>query len=333
MSTWPLEGNPRDTSDDYGDRVSGRPELLTVTLSQFQHGSRDRTCELVGGAFRRATWTPEGPGVLDVREALSERPEAWGYGPGGEWLVAMWARYRGDGDHIPDFEIHHETVAAARRRYGHLALGASGTPYHELLPSVLGQRITAQEAYAQWYRLVDRYGEPAPDPTGSLRLPPRPEVLAEVPYYALHRLGIEKKRADALREVGRAGHWLCKDWLGSPPSSPLHRGQDGVTVDQTTLNEATSALQRVRGVGIWTAAVAGGLAFGDPDALQVGDYHVKNTVAWALEGRERGTDDEMIASLEMYRGQRHRVVRWLEMDGWRAPMRGPKRRILSIARL
>jgi hypothetical protein len=75
------------------------------------------------------------------------------------------------------------------------------------------------------------------------------------------------------------------------------------------------------------------LAFGDPDALLVGDFHVKNTVAFALEGRIRGTDKEMVATLEPYRGQRHRIVRWLQLNGVRAPARGPRRRIVSITRL
>lgn len=233
--------------------------------------------------------------------------------------MARWPHYRGDRDTLPRVAPRHEAVSTACRRWGRLALGASGSPYHELLPAILGQRITAREAYAQWYRLVDTYGEPAPDPRGTLKLPPRPDVLAVIAYHDLHELGVEKRRADTLREVGRAGHWLIDDWSATP--------------DSADLSAWTSSLRRIRGVGVWTAAVAGGLAFGDPDALQVGDFHVKNTVSWALEKRPRGTDEEMVATLSCYSGQRHRVVRWLELDGWRAPKRGPRRRIVSIARL
>jgi len=211
----------------------------------------------------------------------------------------------------------HEAVERAMRTWSPLPLGASGTPYHELLPAVLGQRITAKEAHAQWHRIVDRWGEPAPYPEGRLKLPPAPDRLAAVPYHEFHSLGIEKKRADTLREVARNFRWLSRDWFdGNSEVSP----------------DATASLQRMRGVGVWTAAVAGGIAFGDPDALLVGDFHVKNTVAWALHGRPRGSDEEMEASLADYAGQRHRVVRWLELDGWRAPLRGPRRRIVSIAR-
>ena len=291
-----------------------------MCLSQFRHGSRDRTCQLGPDAFRRATWTPEGPGVLDVRRPFSPDPEPFGHGPGGEWLVRMWPRYRGDHDIAPPVVSRHRAVQEAQRRWGALRLGASGSPYHELIPSILGQRITAKEAYAQWYRLVDRHGERAPDPLGVLMLPPRPDRLATVAYHELHPLGIEKKRADTLRALGSHARWLLEDW---------YRADD---VDRPAATR-TEALRRIPGVGVWTAAVAGGIAFGDPDALQIGDFHVKNTVAWALEGSPRGSDDEMVATLSCYPGQRHRVVRWLELDGWRAPLRGPRRRIVSIGRL
>jgi hypothetical protein len=65
----------------------------------------------------------------------------------------------------------------------------------------------------------------------------------------------------------------------------------------------------------------------------VGDFHVKNTVAWALTGRARGTDEEMVATLAVYTGQRWRVVRMLERCGFTAPRFAPRRRLLDIARL
>ena len=71
----------------------------------------------------------------------------------------------------------------------------------------------------------------------------------------------------------------------------------------------------------------------DPDALEVGDFHVKNTVAYALSGRHRGSDEEMCRLLEPYAGQRRRVVTWLTLAGWRAPAHGPRRRNVPVARL
>lgn len=89
----------------------------------------------------------------------------------------------------------------------------------------------------------------------------------------------------------------------------------------------------IPGVGRWTAAVAGAVAFGDPDAIAVGDFHLKNVVAWSLRGQARGTDEEMLEVLEPYAGQRGRVVRWLQIDGHRAPARGPRKPIIPITQL
>jgi len=294
------------------------PELVAHCLAQCRTGRNDRTTEISRESFRRATWTPDGPGVLEVCGPVSSLPVVRGHGPGGPWLVQSWGRLRGDHDRSVALVSRHQAVERAMRNWSALPLGASGTPYHELLPAVLAQRITAKEAAVQWHRMVDRWGERAPDPEGRLKLPPSPERLAEVPYHEFHTLGIEKRRADTIREVARNFRWLARDWF------------DG---ERQTPEDATASLRRIRGVGVWTAAVVGGIAFGDPDALLVGDFHVKNTVAWALHGRPRGTDEEMLESLASYAGQRHRVVRWLQLDGWRAPRRGPRRRIVSIGRL
>ena len=74
-------------------------------------------------------------------------------------------------------------------------------------------------------------------------------------------------------------------------------------------------LRAIPGIGPWTAAEVGIRAFGDPDAVSVGDFHLPNMVAWALAGEPRGTDERMLELLEPYRGQRGRVLRLLELSG------------------
>jgi hypothetical protein len=64
----------------------------------------------------------------------------------------------------------------------------------------------------------------------------------------------------------------------------------------------------------------------------VGDYHLKNTVAHALAGEARATDERMLELLAPYRGQRGRVVRLLQLDGHGAPKFGPRQRVLPMAR-
>ena len=73
-------------------------------------------------------------------------------------------------------------------------------------------------------------------------------------------------------------------------------------------------------------------AMGDPDAVAVGDFHLKNVVSFNLAGEPRGTDERMLELLAPYEGQRGRVVRLLMLDGKAPPAFGPRQRILPMAR-
>jgi len=96
---------------------------------------------------------------------------------------------------------------------------------------------------------------------------------------------------------------------------------------------AYRALRAFPGIGPWTVAEVGARAFGDPDAVSVGDVHLPHMVAWALSGEPRGTDERMLELLEPYRGQRGRVVRLLELAGVRVPRYGPRLAPRRIERL
>jgi 3-methyladenine DNA glycosylase/8-oxoguanine DNA glycosylase len=72
-------------------------------------------------------------------------------------------------------------------------------------------------------------------------------------------------------------------------------------------------------------------AYGDRDAVSVGDYHLPHQVAWALAGEARGTDARMLELLEPYRGHRARALRLLALAGIQAPRFGPRMRLRKIA--
>ena len=74
------------------------------------------------------------------------------------------------------------------------------------------------------------------------------------------------------------------------------------------------------------------MALGDADAVSVGDYHLKNVVAWALAQEPRATDARMLELLEPYAGHRGRVCLLLESAGVQAPRYGPRQRIQPIAK-
>ena len=267
------------------------------------------------GAARmeRATHTPLGPGTIavDIADDGIHQVQVWG--DGGPWLADRHQRLSARTTATPRITAHHPTLERAVHRIGHLQLPATDTPYHEVLPAILGQRITAAQAMSQWAALCNRFGELAPGPLG-LRLPPSPARLARIASWEFHRLGIERQRASALVVAARYATFIDRT-----------RDLDG--------EAARSALMTLPGIGIWTAAVAIGVSHGDPDALPVGDFHVKNTVAYALTGKSRGTDEEMLDTLAGYAGTRWLVVRVLEKAGLTAPRYAPKRRLLNIARL
>jgi 3-methyladenine DNA glycosylase/8-oxoguanine DNA glycosylase len=56
----------------------------------------------------------------------------------------------------------------------------------------------------------------------------------------------------------------------------------------------------------------------------VGDYHLKNHVAWVLAGEVRGSDERMVELLEPYRPHRARMMRVIELSGITAPRFGPR---------
>jgi 3-methyladenine DNA glycosylase/8-oxoguanine DNA glycosylase len=68
------------------------------------------------------------------------------------------------------------------------------------------------------------------------------------------------------------------------------------------------------GVGMWTAAETAQRAWGDADALSVGDYHLAKMVGWSLLGHPID-DPAMVKLLEPLRPHRHRAVRLLEASG------------------
>jgi 3-methyladenine DNA glycosylase/8-oxoguanine DNA glycosylase len=292
------------------DEVAAPPQH--TTLSPMRSGRGDPTTVLAPGEFWRATFTPDGPGTLRLSWA-SGRSTVRAWGPGADWLVSRVHHMVGNRDAGHRFVDAHPAIMRAQRNHPDLRIGASGTLYHELLPTILAQRITGGEALSQWRRLCMLLGEPAPGPLTGLRLPPHPDRLAGMPSWWFHPHGVERSRADTLRTVARHAAKLW-DWAQLPAG------------------ECAQKLVLLPGVGEWTIGTVLAIALGEPDAIAVGDYHLKNIVGHALTGRARSTDEQMVELLQPYRGQRGRVVRLLQLDGHSAPKFGPRQRILPMHR-
>ncbi|MEP7202959.1 MAG: DNA-3-methyladenine glycosylase 2 family protein [Ilumatobacteraceae bacterium] len=285
---------------------------VSACLSAYRFGGGDPTTRCGAGEFWRASFTPAGPATLRITWN-GDNIDAQAWGEGRQWMLEQVKPMTGAHDAGFQFRDAHPAVLRAQRNHPNVRFGASSMLYHELIPTILAQRITAGEAIRQWHWLCKRLGQPAPGPAQGLLLPPSPAALAGRPAWWFHPLGIEAKRAEALRAVGKHAEKLW-GWAQLP------------------IADATAKLALLRGIGQWTIGSVMASAMGDPDAVAVGDFHLKNIVSTALAGEPRGTDERMLELLAPYAGQRGRVVRLLMLDGHSAPAFGPRRRILPIAR-
>lgn len=288
-----------------------RPLDLLSTLGPLAHGRGDRTARVSPRESWLAFRTPDGPATLRLAVHGRRRLTALAWGPGGERALCDVHLLVGEEDRPEGFVARHRVLRDLQRRHAGLRMPRSGRVLHALVPSILEQKVTATEAFRSYAALLRTYGEPAPGPA-DLLLPPAPRILAELPYHAFHPLGIERRRADIIRRAAARA-----DWLEAARSN----------------DEAARRLRSLPGVGRWTVAEVMRSAFGDPDAVSVGDLHVPSSVAWALAGEPRATDERMLQLLEPYRGQRGRVQRLLEVGGVVAPRRGPRLAPRMIAAL
>jgi 3-methyladenine DNA glycosylase/8-oxoguanine DNA glycosylase len=315
-------------TNSVGERTGARPadaEILVAmpgpyrlagTLAIHRRGDGDPAFRIEqSGAVWAATRRGSGPVTLFLQPVDGGvRVRAWGAGAGE--AVAGAAAFLGAADDPAALVPVHAAVAQGARQGRGLRIGRSGAVFEALMPAILEQKITGDEARRTYRALVRVHGEDAPGPPG-LRLPPSPEVLATLPYHAFHPLGLERRRAELIRAVAREAPRLERLAVQVAEAAPGPSRE-------AALASAYAGLRAFPGIGPWTAAEVGLRAFGDPDAVSVGDFHIPNMVCWALAREPRGTDERMLELLEPYRGQRGRVTRLLELTGARAPRYGPR---------
>ena len=178
------------------------PLDLRLVLGIHQHGRWDPTIRFeASGSAWRATRTAAGPATLFVQAAPGAiRARAWG--PGAAIALAGLEALLGLDDEPAALVPRHPAVADAVRRLPGLRIGRTEAVLEALIPAILEQKITGDEARRTYVALIRDYGEPAPGPAG-LRLQPSPEVLAGLPYHAFHPLGLERRRAELIRAVAR----------------------------------------------------------------------------------------------------------------------------------
>lgn len=274
----------------------------------------DPTVRLGNGRFERATQTPDGPASirLDWPTGSADHPEPTGslgrrqvgistWGPGGGWLLDRVEGLVGLADDSSGFDPEHKPLRDVWRRHQNRRLIRTGTLWHDLLWTIVQQRVTRVDASEQWKRLVAALGSPAPGPV-DLMLPPEPGVVGARHYTEFHRFGIERKRAEYLRGAARLGERLAS------------------AVDEP-LESVRPKLESAPGIGPWTVSSLATFTWGEADAVIVGDDGIPSMVTWLLAGEPKGDDRRMLELLEPYRPHRGRVIQLVFAAGVRPPRR------------
>ena len=256
-----------------------------------------------------------GPVTARITASAPEVVECEAWGEGAAEFVDTAPGMLGADDDATGFAPEEPTIAAAYRKAPNLRLGRTGQVLEALIPAVLEQRVAGADSFRSWRLLVTKFGAPAPGPAPArMRVLPAADVWRRIPSWEFHRANVDPGRARTI--VGCAQR-----------ASSLER------LTQRAPESAREALTSLPGVGVWTAAETAQRAFGDADALSIGDYHLAKVIGWALLGHPID-DAQMVRLLEPLRPHRYRAVRLLEVSGLASYARfGPRRPIKNLSKL
>jgi 3-methyladenine DNA glycosylase/8-oxoguanine DNA glycosylase len=291
-------------------REFGSPRDLAAMLGVLSRGSGDPAYRREqGGVVWLTGLGPDGPVSLRLSPG-SAGVGAQFWGEGAQWAADHVDDLLGGKDDPSGFVPVHPLIERQWRRYRDtLRVPRTLLTWQVALAAVLEQRVTGVEARGAWRALVSDHGAPAPGPVPErMRVPPSPDEVLRVPSWDWRRYGVDRQRIATIRELARCAHLLVR-----AEDLPPAEGRDLLT--------------RIPGVGPWTAAEISARAFGDADAVSVGDYHLARNVTFALTGRTDGTDEDMLGLLAPYAGHRHRAVRLIELSGSAPARRGPRMRL------
>jgi 3-methyladenine DNA glycosylase/8-oxoguanine DNA glycosylase len=290
----------------------GGPASPSMTLAPQRRGPGDPCYQVVDGTIWKTSLLPSGPVTARIATSAPGTVDCEAWGDGADEFVEHLPALLGVHDDVTGFAPEEPTIAAAYRRVPHLRLGRTDRVIEALVPAVLEQRVAGKDAFRAWRLLVTKFGSPAPGPAPArMRVPPPADVWRRVPSWEFHLANVDPGRARTV--VGCAQRADAVERLSARPPEA-----------------AREALMTLPGVGVWTAAEVAQRAWGDADALSVGDYHLSNVVGSTLLGH-RIDDDEMLELLEPLRPHRFRATRLLEVSGMaRNPRFGARQAIPNL---
>lgn len=281
---------------------------MSTILSVLRRGPADPTYRTdPDGMIWRGLRTPEGTATLRIDPQPREATVfAAAWGDGADWALEALPAMLGADDDPTGFKPRHPVVAQAHRRHPHLRVPKTGLVMEALVPAIVEQKVTGQEAFAGFRQLVYRFGERAPGAGEAQKVwvQPSPHQLRAIPSWEWLRMHVDPARSKTIVRAALVASALERT-VGLPADEIDHR------------------LRSVPGIGVWTSAEVRFRAHGDADAVSFGDYHVPKDIGWSLVGEP--VDDARLAELlAPYRPHRYRVQRLVELAGHRMPRRGPR---------
>jgi 3-methyladenine DNA glycosylase/8-oxoguanine DNA glycosylase len=285
------------------------PVHLEQILRPLRRGYLDPTIRFEATGIWRTLRTPEGAASLHLARASGGAGVvATAWGAGARWAIEGVPELLGAGDDWAGFDVSGTPLLAeAHRRNPGLRLLRTNQVFEMLLGAIFEQKVTGKEARRSWRELITAHGGVAPGPApDGMRVFPSAETWRRIPSWEWHTAGVGPQRSATVMRAAAVAAGIERT---------LELGRGGP--------EVARKLMSVPGIGVWTAAETTQRAHGDPDSPSVGDYHLPAVVGWALIGKPVD-DDGMLELLEPWAGHRQRVMRLIEVSGFRKPTFGPR---------
>lgn len=284
------------------------PLDLHRTVVHQQHGRNDPSLVVDGPVIWRASRTHAGIATVALRASTSGAVRVAAWGPGADWALSQVPALCGADDDPDGFDAaQHPLIASSHHRHPGLRIGRTDLVFDALASAIFEQKVTGLQAFGAWRRIVTWFGERAPGPTPRpMFAPPSLDEWRRIPSWSWHRAGLEPPQSRTVVAVAARGASLVQ---------ALDAAVDGAARE--------TVLTSLRGIGPWTSAETRIRAYGDPDAVSVGDFHLAHQVGHALTGT-RTDDDGMLRLLAPWAGHRQRVIRLIHASGVQEPRRAPR---------
>ena len=153
----------------------------------------------LGDAWR-AMRTPEGPATLQVRSDRLRHQSAKRGDPAPDGRSTAPQGWSAPSTTTPGSSRITTLIAELWRHNRGLQSRVGRSDARRSSPTILEQKVTGHEARRAYRSMVLATSVPAPGDTG-LYLPPDPARLAETPYFTFHPWGVERRRAETVRDA------------------------------------------------------------------------------------------------------------------------------------